>query len=58
MNKNITLTVDEIHKIREEHYEKTKDLSFEEYKAELKAEIAPVLEMLDNIKERKKLREA
>lgn len=54
MDKNITLTVDEIHKIREEHYEKTKDMSFEEYKADLKSEIAPVLEMLES----KKLKEA
>lgn len=58
MNKSITLTVDEIHKIREEHYEKTKNMSFEEYKAELKTEIAPVLEMLESIRERKKLKEA
>lgn len=58
MNKNITLTIDEIHKIREEHYEKTKDMSFEEYKAELKTEIAPVLEMLENIRANKKLKEA
>ena len=58
MDKNITLTVDEIHKIREEHYEKTKDMSFEEYKADLKSEIAPVLEMLESIRESKKLKEA
>jgi len=56
--KNITLTVDEIHKIREEHYEKTKDMSFEECKAELKAEITLVLAMLESIKESKKLKEA
>ena len=49
--KNITLTVDEIHKIREEYYERTKDMSFEEYKIDLKSEIAPILESIRKLKE-------
>ena len=58
MKKNINLTVEEIHKIREEHYQKTKNMTFEEYKLDLKTEIAPVLEMLNKIREAKKLQEA
>lgn len=47
---NITLTIDEIHAIREEHSKKTKDLDFDEYKKLLDSEIAPVLLMLNRIK--------
>lgn len=43
MTKNITLTLDEIHEIRKEHDEKTKNMSFNEYKKSLNAEIAPIL---------------
>lgn len=44
---NITLTIDEIHTIREEHSKKTKDMDFDEYKKLLDAEIAPMLLALD-----------
>lgn len=55
---NITLTIDEIHSIREEHYQETKNMCFAEYKRHLDAEIAPVLLILnrtkeDNLKHRK-----
>lgn len=45
------LTIDDIHKIREEHYNKTKNMSFEEYKKELKIETAPIIELLKTMKE-------
>lgn len=50
MTDNITLTIDEIHAIRAEHYEKTKDMSFDEYKKSLDAEIAPILLILNKAK--------
>lgn len=46
MEKNITLTIDEIHAIREEHFMETKGLGFEEYKKRLDDEIAPALLLL------------
>lgn len=52
---NIALTIDEIHAIREEHSQKTKDMDFNEYKKMLDAEIAPTLLALDQAK--KALRE-
>lgn len=42
MNNGITLIIDEIHAIRKEHSEKTKDMNFDEYKRLLDAEAAPV----------------
>ncbi len=48
---NITLTIDEIHAIREEHSQKTKDMDFDEYKKLLDAEIAPTLLALDRAKQ-------
>lgn len=50
---NITLTIDEIHAIREEHHEKTKGMNFEDYKKELDAEIAPILLLLNKAKANK-----
>lgn len=50
MANNITLTIDEIHAIRAEHYEKTKDMDFDEYKKSLNAEIAPILVLLNKAK--------
>lgn len=48
---NITLTIDEIHAIREEHSEKTKGMDFNEYRAILDAEIAPTLLALAHAKQ-------
>ncbi len=48
---NITLTIDEIHSIREEHSQRTKELSFGEYRKLLDAEIAPTLLALAHAKE-------
>lgn len=53
---NITLTIDEIHAIREEHSRKTGDMDFDEYKRQLDAEIAPVLLELSRAKEAYKQR--
>lgn len=48
---NITLTIDEIHSIRKEHSQKTRNLSFEEYRKLLDDEIAPALLTLARAKE-------
>jgi hypothetical protein len=50
MENNITLTIDEIHAIRVEHSEITKDLPFAEYRKQLDDEIAPALHMLEEMK--------
>jgi len=47
---DITLTLDEIHAIREEHSKRTKDMNFDEYKKLLDAEIAPTLLALERAK--------
>lgn len=51
MENNITLTIDEIHAIREEHYQKTNGLCFDEYKKLLDDEIAPILLLLNRERE-------
>ena len=53
MENNITLTNDEIHAMKMEHSEKTKNLSFKGYKRQLDAEIAPTLRRLEEIKKTK-----
>lgn len=50
MENSITLTIDEIHAIRVEHSERTKNLSFNEYRKQLDDEIAPALYMLEEMK--------
>lgn len=50
MNNNITLTIDEIHTLREEHCQKTAGLCFAEYRKLLDDEIAPVLDLLNQAK--------
>ena len=44
------LTIDEIHVIREEHVERTKHMSFAEYKKDLDREVAPILAKLRDAK--------
>jgi len=44
------LTIEDIHKIREEHANRTKNMDFNEYKAELNSEIKPLLAMLKTMK--------
>lgn len=51
MENAITLTMDEIHAIRDEHSKRTKDMGFEEYKKLLDEEIAPTLLALSHAKE-------
>ncbi len=48
MENNITLTVDEIHTIRMEHSERTKNLSLEEYRKLLEVEAAPVRSAIEH----------
>ncbi len=50
MEDNITLTINEIHAIRTEHSERTKNLPFDEYRKQLDDEIAPALHMLEEMK--------
>ena len=52
---NITLTIDEIHSIREEHSQRTGKLNFDEYRRLLDAEIAPTLLALAHTKEMENL---
>lgn len=54
MENNITLTIDEIHAIRAEHSERTKDLPFDEYRKLLDEEIAPALRKLEELKNAQK----
>lgn len=50
MNRNISLTIDEIHAIRKEHSARTKDLSNDEYYRLLEEEAAPVRAALERAK--------
>jgi len=50
MENTITLTIDEIHAIRDEHSRKTKDISFEKYRKLLDAEIKSTLLALNRAK--------
>lgn len=50
MDNNITLTNDEIHAIRVEHSNKTKNLSSEEYRKLLETESAPVRSAIERIR--------
>jgi len=44
------LTIDDIHRIREEHAISTRNMSFDEYKADLHKEIKPLLDSLKSMK--------
>ncbi len=50
MNRNIPLTIDEIHTIRKEHSDRTKDLPNDEYYRLLEEEAAPVRTALERAK--------
>lgn len=50
MNRNISLTIDEIHTIRKEHSDRTKDLPNDEYYRLLEEEAAPVRTALERAK--------
>lgn len=50
MNHDITLTIDEIHAIREEHSARTKNLSTDEYCRLLEEEAAPIRLALERAK--------
>lgn len=50
MENNITLTIDEIHAIRKEHSERTKDLPANEYIRFLDEEAAPVRLAIERIR--------
>ena len=44
------LTIEDIHKIREEHANRTRNMNFDEYKAELHKDIEPLLALLKSMK--------
>ncbi|MDR1951476.1 MAG: hypothetical protein LBP96_04520 [Bacteroidales bacterium] len=44
------LTIEDIHKIREEHANLTRNMNFNEYKAELRKDIKPLLDLLKSMK--------
>ena len=48
------LSIEEIHKIREEHAALTRDMTFDEYKAELHSDIKPLLNLLKSMKSERK----
>lgn len=50
MNRNIPLTIDEIHTNRKEHSDRTKDLPNDEYYRLLEEEAAPVRTALERAK--------
>lgn len=50
MFRNISLTIDEIHTIRKEHSDRTKDLPNDEYYRLLEEEAAPVRTALERAK--------
>ena len=47
-------TIEDIHKIREEHANLIQGMSFDEYKAELRKEIEPLLSLLKSMKAEQK----
>ena len=49
------LTIDDIHRIREEHAFSTRNMSFDEYKVGLHKEIKPLLDLLKSMKREKKM---
>jgi len=48
------LTIDDIHRIRREHADSTQNMSFDDYKANLKNEIKPLFDLLMSMKQEKK----
>lgn len=55
--KNVTLTIDEIHEIREEHCRKTGGMDYEEYRRSLDAETTDVLRRLARMREEREAAE-
>jgi len=51
------LTIDDIHKIRKEHAISTRNMSFDEYKADLHKEVKPLWDLLKSMKIDKKKRQ-
>jgi len=43
-------TIEDIHKIREYNYERRKDMTFEEYKADVKKGATEVLEIMERLR--------
>jgi hypothetical protein len=44
------LTIDDIHRIREDHASSTRNMSFDEYKTDLHEEVKPLLDLLKSMK--------
>ena len=49
------LSIDDIHRIRKEHAVLTRNMSFDEYKADLHKEVKTILNLLKSIKMEKKM---
>jgi hypothetical protein len=49
------LTIDDIHRIRIEHYERTQDMTFEERKAYTDEQTRDTIKRLDELKAKRKL---
>ena len=47
------LSIEDIHKIREEHAVLTRNMTFDEYKAELHNDIKPLLSILKSMKSKR-----
>jgi len=50
-----SLSITDIHKIRAEHANRTRNMTFDQYKADLHQEIKPLLELLRSMKSKKKV---
>jgi len=48
-------TIDDIHKVREWNYERRKNMTFEEYQADVENGAAPVLARIEQIRKAKEL---
>ena len=55
LHKMNNLTIEDIHRIREGHAISTRNMSFDEYKANLCKEVKPLLDLLKSMKKEQKI---